>query len=72
MLIPAPETCTVIVGIDRQGETSLHVGNAGDLPAADDFVRDGVHVASELLAPANRQLIHVVQSERLRDIRSVD
>ena len=72
MLTSAPKTCAVIVGADPKRETGLHMGNTGDLPAAQDFILDAVHAAAEFLAFPNRQLVRIVQGERVRAAFSVE
>src|ERR1039458_9990119 len=68
MLIAAKYGRRVSAGADRHWETALRSGNARHLPAARDCIFNPVHAATELFAPANWQVIHIVQKQRVRDI----
>ena len=42
--------------------------NTGNTPVTDDRLRDRVHVAAELLALSDRQLIHVAENQIVRGV----
>ena len=46
--------------------------DGGDLPPADNAIRDSAHVAAEFLALANREVIDEAGDEALRDVMGAD
>src|SRR5208282_5065830 len=72
MLISAINGSGVSAGADRQRETALRSSNSRHLPAAYDRILHRVHAAAEFLASPNRQVIDIVENQRVWNVIAVN
>ena len=56
------------VQVKNERPTASEPPDAIQLPASDETIQHFIHVSTEMLAPANRQRVHITELQDLRNI----